>query len=155
MVLDCHSKCGATQQGAKIAEAAMYIGSLGDTIFETSSGRLLTPAALKFAYESRFEDHPVQGFYEQSEFLAPSLATVNIDLILRSDLLGEPVLNIIQKLASQMRSGEILRMTIGGVACGRFTIRKMNWDWNYLLKSGAGPLSATVSLELKEYQAKR
>lgn len=129
----------------------MYVGSLGDLVFETSMGKLLTPSSLKFSFESRFEDHAVQGWYEQSEFLAPSLGTVSLSMHLRRDFLGESPLYTVLKLQTMQREGHIVRLIIRNVNYGRFTVRKVDYDWAGVLKNEPGPFSVDVNVELKEY----
>lgn len=129
----------------------MQVGTLGDLTFEVSSCNVVTPNSLKFSYSSRFEDHEVQGWYEQTEFLAPSLGTVTLGMHLRRDLCGQSPIEVVLGLMEKSREGEIVRLVIGKVSFGRFTIRKVDYDWNYLLKSEPGPFSLDITVELKEY----
>lgn len=136
----------ANRQGVK-----MNIGSLGDIVFETSGSKLLTPNSVKCSFESRYEDHQIQGWYEQSEFLAPSLGTVSLAIHLRRDFLGESPLNTIKKLQTMQRRGQIVRLTLRNANYGRFTVRKIDYDWKGVVKNEFGPFSADVNVELKEY----
>lgn len=129
----------------------MIVGSLGDIVFETSEARLLTPNSAKFSYSSRLEDHQVQGWYEQTEFLAPSLGTVSLSMHLRRDFMNETPLKTVLKLVEMSRKGEIVRLVLGKVNHGRFTIRKVDYDWRFITKNEGGPFSVDVNVELKEY----
>lgn len=129
----------------------MNIGSLGDVVFETSSQKVLTPNSAKFSFESRYEDHQVQGTYEKSEFLAPSLGTVTFAMHLRRDFLGESPLKTVLKLQSMQRRGEIVRLILRNVSYGRFTVRKVDYDWIGVVKNEPGPFSVDVTVELREY----
>lgn len=129
----------------------MQVGSLGDVVFETSSQKVLTPNSAKFSFESRYEDHQVQGAYEKSEFLAPSLGSVTLSMHLRRDFLGESPLYTILKLQTMQRRGQIVRLTLRNVNYGRFTVRKVDYDWTGVVKNEPGPFSADVTVELKEY----
>lgn len=129
----------------------MITGSLGDIVFETSSMKVLTPNSARFSFESRYEDHQAQGTYEKSEFLAPSLGAVTLSMHLRRDFLGESPLHTVRKLQSMQRRGEIVRLVLRNVNYGRFTLRKLDYDWMGFVKNEPGPFSVDVNVELKEY----
>lgn len=128
----------------------MQVGSLGDTIFEVSAARIFTPAGVSFSREADFEDHKVQGDFPRPEFLAPGLMGASLAITLRADLGVDPYEEA-EKLEYKMVEGEVMRLVIAGKNMGRFTIRKMDQNWRYALKSRPGPLAIDLSLELKEY----
>ena len=129
----------------------MHVGSLGDVVFETSHERMITPNSFKYSAESRYEDHQVQGAFEKSEYLAPSLGSASLSIHLRRDFLNQSPLEIANRLQDMLDSGEIVRLILCSVNYGRFTIRKIDYDWNGFLKDEAGPFSLDLNLELKEY----
>ena len=128
----------------------MQTGSLGDIVFETSSGRVFTPQSFSMNRETRFEDHEVQGAFPRPEYLAPSLASASLTLTLRRDLGCDPAEEA-QKLEEMAINGEVLRLIIAGKNLGKWTIRKVDQSWRSLLRNVEGPQSLTLTLELKEY----
>lgn len=128
----------------------MRIGSLGDVIFEVASGRVFTPQAFSMSREARFEDHVVQGSFARSEFLAPGLATGSLAITLRKELGCEPFEEV-ERLENMSVQGTVLRLIIAGKNLGRWTIRKVDQSWKYLLGTDEGPMAISLSLELKEY----
>ena len=128
----------------------MQTGSLGSTIFEVSSSKVLTPKSVGFSREASFEDHQVQGSYPRPEFLAPGLASVSLAITLRADLGVEPWAEA-EALEEKMIAGEVLRLVIAGQNLGKFTIRKIDQSWHHCLRGHAGPLILDLGLELKEY----
>lgn len=129
----------------------MQIGSLGDIAFEASSFNTLTPNSLSYSCGGRYEDHEVQGFYEQSEFLAPSLGSATLGMHLRRDLLSCSLVSTLGRILRMSREGEIVRLVIGKINLGRYTVRKVDYTWNYLSPNGQGPFSVDLTVELKEY----
>lgn len=128
----------------------MLTGSLGDVIFIVSPGRVFTPESLSLSYEARYEDHEVQGTQPRSEFLSPNLGTCTLPMTLRRDLGVDPVAEA-EKLRAYMDKGEVLRLVIAGKNLGKWTIRKLDESWRHMLKGVTGPLSMSLSVELKEY----
>lgn len=128
----------------------MYVGSLGDTVFETSSERIFTPQNFSMSREARFEEHEPQGTWPRPEYLAPGLATCSLAITLRRDLGCEPFEEA-EKLEEALVAGEVMRLIIAGENLGRWTIRKMSQDWRYLTRTETGPMAITLNLELKEY----
>lgn len=128
----------------------MQVGSLGDTIFEVSSAKIMTPSGISMSRDTSYEDHAVQGDFPRPEYLAPGLMTVNLAITLRADLGVDPLDEAIS-LEGALILGEVLRLVIAGQNLGQFTIRKMDQNWRYLMKSRPGPRTIDLSLELREY----
>lgn len=128
----------------------MVTGSLGDVIFEVSTGRVFTPQDFGMNRDARYEDHEVQGTFPQSEYLAPGLGTATLTMILRRELGCDPAAEA-EKLEEKLIRGEVLRLIIAGKNLGKWTLRKVDQSWRYMLKGVTGPLSLTLTVELKEY----
>lgn len=128
----------------------MQTGSLGDVVFEVSSGRIMTPHAVALSHEARYEDHEVQGVQPRSEFLAPGLGGCTLALTLRRDLGVDPIAEAM-KVERMLAKGEVVRLVIAGKNLGKWTVRKMDQSWRHLLKGVEGPLCLSLSVELKEY----
>lgn len=128
----------------------MQIGSLGDTVFEVSSGKILTPSDFQMDRSAKYEDHEVQGSYPRSEFLAPDLANIKLSIVLRSDLGCVPIEEA-EALEYKMVDGEVLRLIICGKNLGKWTIRKVDQSWKNAIRHEIGPMKITLNIELKEY----
>lgn len=128
----------------------MQTGILGTTVFEVSSAKVMTPQGVAMSRDMSFEDHAVQGDFPRPEYLAPGLMTVNLSLTLRADLGVDP-LDEALNLEAAMIEGEVLRLVIAGQNLGLFTIRKLDQNWRYSMKSRPGPRAIDLSIELKEY----
>lgn len=128
----------------------MQTGTLGSTVFEVSTAKVMTPASVGLSRDASFEDHQVQGDYPRPEFLAPGLMSVNLAITLRADLGVDPW-GEAEKLEFAMVDGEVLRLVIAGQNLGKFTIRKLDQNWRYAMKARPGPMAIDLTLELKEY----
>lgn len=128
----------------------MQVGSLGDTIFEVSSQRVLTPQSFGMSREARFEEHQPQGTWPRPEYMAPGLAVCSIAISLRRDLGCDPFEEA-EKLEEKLVRGEVMRLIIAGKNLGKWTLRKIDQNWRNVLKNAPGPMAITLNLELKEY----
>lgn len=129
----------------------MHAGSLGELVFEVSSEQLLLLRTFSVSLDARYEDHVVQGWLPQPEFLGPNLATHNLSILLRRDFLGHSPVEEIRLAQAMLVNGQVERLVVGGVGYGKVTIRKMDYTWNHLIKGRKGPYSVSMNLELKEY----
>lgn len=127
----------------------MQTGSFGEVIFETSAARVFTPGSFSLEMNARYEDHAVQGACEVPEFLAPSLDTASLSIVLRRDMGVEPVEEI-ARLADMMNTGEVGILVIAGANLGEYTLRKISQDWQYMTKK-PGPFRIAATLELRQY----
>lgn len=127
----------------------MHVGSFGDVVFEVSASRVLTPGSFSLEMSARYEDHAVQGAPEVAEFLAPSLDSASISIILRRDLGLEP-LDEMNRLLEMLYGGEVGALIIAGVSLGDYTLRKISQDWKYMSRL-PGPFRIAANLELKQY----
>ncbi len=128
----------------------MYIGCLGDMVFETSATRVLTPAFFSQEQEARYEDHQVQGEVPRSEFLSPDLAGFSLDICLSASLGPDP-LALAEQLNASCRQGRVLRLVLAGRNLGRVTIRSVSQDWRHARPGGQGVQLVWLRLRLKEY----
>lgn len=96
----------------------MRTGSLGDVVFEASSGRVFTPSGVSMSRDGRYEDHEVQGTFPRSEYLAPNLGGCTLTMILRRDLGVDPAAEA-EKLEEKLINGEVLRLVVAGKNLGR------------------------------------
>ena len=128
----------------------MRVGSLGDIVFEVSSKRIFTPQTFSMSRDARYEDHEVHGAFPRSEFLAPGLGTASLTMVLRRDLGVEPAEEA-ERLEEKLINGEVLRLVVAGKNLGKWTLRKVDQSWRQMLKGVKGPLSLTLTVELKEY----
>ncbi len=128
----------------------MRVGSLGDIVFETSAEKVLTPSSFGVARSARYEDHPVQGDLPRPEFVAPELATFDLDIRLRADLGVNPAETAAQ-ISRYCKQGEVLRLIIAGYNLGKVTVRDVRQTWKHLGVNGKGVQSVNLALQLKEY----
>jgi hypothetical protein len=126
------------------------VGHIGEVIFETSAQRVLTPGGMRLSREARYEDHQVQGELPRSEFIAPDLSEVELDIHLRAGLVADPVREA-EKISVYCRQGRVVRLLIAGWNIGKFTVRKFSQDWKYLKPGGGGVQVIDLKLTLKEY----
>lgn len=129
----------------------MIAGSLGSLVFECSSASLALVQSFSVSHEARYEEHAAQGTFPRPEFLGPGLPTHNLSILLRRQFLGHNPLDEVLMAQRMLLDGEVARLVIGRVGYGRVTIRKLDYTWNGVLRSAAGPLSVNMSLELREY----
>lgn len=129
----------------------MVVGSLGDIIFECSSFKTLLLQSFSVSQDARWEEHEAQGTFSRPEFLGPSLPTHNLSILLRRDFLGHSPLEEVKKAQRMVVNGEVVRLVVGRIGYGRVTVRKMDYNWNGVVRIGKGPISVSMNLELKEY----
>lgn len=128
----------------------MQVGSLGDTVFEASSEKVLTLSSFGKGRSARYEDHQVQGDLPRSEFLAPELATFDLIIHLRADLGVNPA-ELADTISAYCKSGEVIRLILAGYNLGKVTVRDVQQTWKHLGPGGKGVQSVGLTLQLKEY----
>lgn len=128
----------------------MQIGSFGEVVFEVSSNAIWVIPSFSLEGEARYEDHQVQGNFEVPEFLAPSLVSGSLSIILRRDLGVEPM-DEATKLYNMMAEGEVAPLVIAHVNQGDYTLRKVSQTWTLASKAKQGPDRIDLNLEFKQY----
>jgi hypothetical protein len=128
----------------------MRVGSLGDIVFETSARLVLTPGSFSKSREARYEDHQVQGELPRSEFLAPELASYDMDIRLNASLGVDPM-HLADRISQCCKEGRVLRLIIAGLNFGRVTIRSVSQEWRHIMPGGKGVQAVALRLTLKEY----
>lgn len=128
----------------------MEVGTLGDIVFEVSAFRVATLSGFSMSRGAKFEDHPVQGSFPASEFVAPELGTARLAMTLRHDLGCDPAAEA-ERLEDKCIAGEVQRLIIAGKNLGRWTIRTVDQEWRHMRRGVVGPLAITINVSLTEY----
>lgn len=128
----------------------MQIGSLGEVVFEASSGRVLTPTEFQVDCAARFEEHKVVGAPPRLEFLSAELTGMSLPIRLRADMGVNPATEA-EKLSALCREGKVVRLILAGRSQGDVVIESVTQTWRLLSPNGKGPYLLDLDIKLKEY----
>ena len=129
----------------------MFVGSLGDLIFEVSNYKVLTFKDFKREGGAKYATHEVIGQPPKLEFLHRELEKLSLEIDLVSSLGVNPE-DEIQKITDMCNDGEANYLIFGGQVYGdcQWIIESYSEDVKYFGADGETILSK-VSLKLTEY----
>lgn len=127
------------------------IGTLGNTVFSVSRGQVKTFDGLKWDSSVQYATHNRHLKDPLLEYTGTDADTISFTMIF-SVFLGVNPMGEITKLLNAERSGEIMRLVIGGKAYGKYkwVITKTSKDLERFDNRG-NLLHAKVSVSLKAY----
>ncbi len=126
----------------------MEVGSFGDVVFEVSADRVFTPQSISRERKGSYAEHKVLGVLPRLEYLAPELATMNMQVRLLASM-GVNPLQEADKLAKMSKEGKVAKLIILGVNCGDMVLESVTQQWRH---SVAGSIhTIDLSLKFKEY----
>lgn len=129
----------------------MFVGSLGDLIFEVSNYKVLTFKDFKREGGAKYATHEVIGQPPKVEYLHRELEKLSLEIDLVSSLGVNPE-DEIQKITDMCNDGEANYLIFGGQVYGdcQWVIESYSEDVKYFGADGETILSK-VSLKLTEY----
>lgn len=129
----------------------MFVGSLGDLIFEVSNYKVLTFHDFKREGGAKYATHEVIGQPPKVEFLHRELEKLSLEIDLVKDLGVNPE-DEVQKIIDMTNGGEANYLVINGQVYGdcRWIIESYSEQVKYFGGDGE-TLMSKVSLKLTEY----
>lgn len=129
----------------------MNIGSYGGMIFQVSNKKIYTFNNLKRTRNAEWKEHTRYGQKPLSQFIAPGLETISIDIHLDATLGIKPK-TIMDKWGTLLETGYHDIFVIGGEQIGKYEwkIESISEAWNVILNKGE-LVSADLSITMSEY----
>lgn len=132
-----------------LAQKNTGIGALGNVVFKVSMNKTLTFSDFTRNSSVTFAEHAVSGSKPISEFTGKNLDEITFIIQLNACLNITPLVEL-RKLENMRDYGEPQTLTIGTHHLGKFTIRELVEEWEYIDNQG-NPLIINITLTLKEY----
>ena len=129
----------------------MYVGCLGDIVFQVSSERIETFNNMVWSGSARYAEHQRHLSDALSEYTGNDPETITIDIEL-SEYLGVKPMPEITKIVGYERTGQVVLLIIGSKPYGKYKWTVKSHKIKAKTHDKQGHLtSATVSVELLEY----
>lgn len=128
------------------------IGNFGRLIvFETSDKKVLTPNGLQRTIQGNWIAHERIGKKPKSEFLNPSLQTMQFTITLNV-CHGIRPRNTMEEIERAVETGSVEILVIGGKKVGKnyWKITQCSEAWDTMLNGGE-LVKATLTISLEEY----
>lgn len=103
----------------------MQVGSFGQTIFEVSADRVLTPSSFSREVKARYEEHKVLGAAPRLEFLAQELPTMELSVRFHAAFGVNPLAEC-KKLEAACLAGKVEKLIIGGSTWGDMVLESIS-----------------------------
>jgi hypothetical protein len=127
----------------------MIVGTFGNIFFTVSAHRLYLISGFSRKSGAKVEEHEVAGGKPLSEFIAPKLAEIDLDITLLASHGVNPVQEV-YKLREICETGQVHRLIIAGRNMGNYLLTEVDDDWERGLANG-WPTVIKVKAKFKEY----
>lgn len=129
----------------------MNIGSYGGMAFQVSNKKIYTFNNLKRARNAEWKEHTRYGQKPISQFIAPGLESISLDIHLDATLGIKPK-TIIDKWGTLLETGYHDIFVIGGEQIGKYEwkIENISEAWNVIMNKGE-LVSADLTITMSEY----
>ena len=125
------------------------IGLLGPCVFISSEYQVRTFQSFNRTSSYRYVDHEVINQKQVSEFTGTDLDEIELSMMFCGDLGVNPTTEV-EKLREAAMRGEPVALLIGGMVFGKWTIRTIPEDWQFLYTDGS-PQVMTIQISIKEF----
>jgi phage protein U len=125
------------------------IGMLGPCVFVSSQDQVRTFSALKRTTSARHVDHEVISQKQVSEFTGADLDEVELTMLFHGDLGVSPESEV-EKLRATALNGEPVMLMLGGSFFGKWTIREIPEEWQFMYGNGSAQVMA-ISVRIREF----
>lgn len=129
----------------------MRVGSFGQTVFEVSTDRVLTPTAFSREVKARYEEHKVLGAPPRLEFLAPELPSMELSVRFHASF-GVNPLTECKKIEAACLAGKVEKLIVGGSTWGDMVLESISENARHTGTGSAGGVALIdATLKFKRY----
>ncbi|MCC8156367.1 MAG: phage tail protein [Oscillospiraceae bacterium] len=129
----------------------MIVGSLGDIVFQVSTGTILTVQSMTWSGSANIEEHARVGYHALTEFCGMGADTMELEITL-SQYLGADPMTEIAEIWRYERNGTPVTLVLGDHAYGKYKWLVESHKTKAQYFDADGNLAqATVTVKLIEY----